>query len=224
MPVRQPGYPAGVALYGSEFVLSLVLIAISISLVVMAITRDAPAGILVSCIGLLAFSGGMSLFTGTGVIYQARPVPRSPIRESVVWRPPLVARAAIVVMLVAVSAITVASTTAPAQVAFPLIGASLLITAICARTLVARFEADHWGIRCTNPLTAVRIPWSDLESLEPRGKSVLTQRIVAITKGGRERMLWVFDPRIPASPEAARLLVAELETVWKFAAMPQRRF
>jgi hypothetical protein len=55
--------------------------------------------------------------------------------------------------------------------------------------------------------------------LEPRGKSILAQRIVAVAKHGRERMLWVFDPRIPASRETARVLVAELEAVWQLAAM-----
>ena len=105
---------------------------------------------------------------------------------------------------------------------FLLLGTAVFITwTVGARALVMRLEADHWGIRCTNPLTAVRIPWSDVESLEPRGKSVLAQRIVAVTKGGRERMLWVFDPRIPASREAARLLVAELDAVWQLAAMPR---
>jgi Bacterial PH domain len=217
---RRRTYPGGMALYGSGFLISLVLIAVSVGLVVMAVTRDAPLELLVSSLGLLVFAGAISLFTGAAVFYQARPLPRSPVRGSVVWDPPPVSRAAIVVMLVAVTTITVAFTTVgPTPMEFLLIGTALLITwSVGARALVARFEADRWGIRCTNPFTTVRIPWSDVESLEPRGKSILAQRVVAVTKHGRERMLWVFDPRIPASTEAARLVVAELEAVWQLAA------
>jgi hypothetical protein len=41
---------------------------------------------------------------------------------------------------------------------------------------------------------------------------MLSQRIVAVTPG-RDQMLWVWDPRVPVSRDAARLLVAELEAV-----------
>jgi len=222
-PVRQRGYPIGIALYGAEFVLGLVLITISINLVVMAMTREAPPGILVSSIGLVVMTGGITLFAGAGVFYQARPVLRPPARESVAWHAPLVVRAAIVITLIAVTTIGLAFTTVgPTPMEFLLLGTAVFITwSGGARALAMRLEADQWGIRCTNPLTTVRIPWNDVESLEPRGESVLAQRIVAITKGGRERILWVFDPRIPASREAARILVAELEAVWRSAAMPR---
>jgi hypothetical protein len=33
-------------------------------------------------------------------------------------------------------------------------------------------------------------------------------------------MLWVWDPRVPVSPDAARLLVAELEAVRQSATTP----
>jgi hypothetical protein len=88
------------------------------------------------------------------------------------------------------------------------------------RLLVARLEADHWGIRWTSLLTTVRIPWSDVRSLEPRGTSAFTQKIVVITHQGRERQLWVVDHRVPASRGTARLLVAELETVRRLATLP----
>jgi len=52
-------------------------------------------------------------------------------------------------------------------------------------------------------------------------KAIFAQRIVAVTRHGGERMLWVFDPRIPASRDTAQLLVAELETVWQLA-VPRR--
>ena len=49
------------------------------------------------------------------------------------------------------------------------------------------------------------------------GESARAQRIVAITKQGRERMLWVFDLRVPVSRDAAQVLVAELEAVRRSA-------
>jgi len=75
-------------------------------------------------------------------------------------------------MLLAGTTIIVAITTVdPTLMGFLLFGTPLLIAlSAAARALVARFEADSWGIRCTNPFTNVRIPWSDMESLEPRGK------------------------------------------------------
>jgi hypothetical protein len=45
---------------------------------------------------------------------------------------------------------------------------------------------------------------------------MLSQRIVAVTQE-RQRMLWVWDPRVPVSRDAARLLVAELEAVRQLA-------
>lgn len=97
---------------------------------------------------------------------------------------------------------------------------ALGIGIVAARLLVARFEADAWGIRCTNPTTTVRIPWGDLQSLEPRGESVLAQRIIVVTKQRRARMLWTFDPRVPVCRDTGRLLVAELEAVRRSAAGP----
>ena len=69
-------------------------------------------------------------------------------------------------------------------------------------------------------LTTVHFPWDDVGSLETRGKSTLSKRIVAITKQGRERTLWVLDPRISISRDTARLLVAELEAVRQSATNP----
>ena len=99
-------------------------------------------------------------------------------------------------------------------------GVGVLITwLIGLRFLVARLEADDWGIRCTNPLTTVRLPWGEVRSLEPRGRTILSRRIVAITQG-RERILGVCDPRVPISRDAAGLLVAELEAVRQSATTP----
>ena len=88
------------------------------------------------------------------------------------------------------------------------------------RLLVARLEADHWGIRFTSLLTTVRIPWSEVRSLEPRGTSAFTQRIAVITQPRHARLLWVVDPRVPVSRDTARLLVAELETVRRSTTLP----
>ena len=99
-------------------------------------------------------------------------------------------------------------------------GVGVLITwLIGLRFLVARLEADDWGIRCTNPLTTVRLSWGEGRSLEPRGRTILSRRIVAITQG-RERILGVCDPRVPISRDAAGLLVAELEAVRQSATTP----
>jgi hypothetical protein len=76
------------------------------------------------------------------------------------------------------------------------------------------------GIRFTSLLATVRIPWSDVRSLEPRGTSAFTQRIVVITPQGRERRLWVVDHRVPVSRDTAWLLVSELETVRRSATPP----
>ena len=92
---------------------------------------------------------------------------------------------------------------------------------VSSRIPIARLEADSWGIRCTTPLTTVRIPWSDLRSLEVRGRSASTQRVVAVTKQGRERILRVWDPRLPVTRDVARTLVAELEAVWRSTTTPR---
>jgi hypothetical protein len=126
-------------------------------------------------------------------------------------------RIAVVICVVAFSTTFVALVTIPAiwRVPLPLVisGVAVLISwVIGLRLPVARLEADDWGIRCTNPFTTVRLPWSEVRSLEPRGRSMFSQRIVAVTQG-RDQMLWVWDPRVPVNRDAARLLVAELEAV-----------
>ena len=135
-------------------------------------------------------------------------------------------RAAIAVILVTLGTAVVAFTVTPDNGTVPddllrlAIAVTVLLCFYGGRALVARLEANGWGIRCTTPFTTVRLPWGEVRSLEPRGSSTFSQRIVAVSEDGRQRMLWVFDPRVPVGPDAARLLVAELEAVRRLAARP----
>jgi hypothetical protein len=222
-PVSQQRDRLGVALYGAEFVVALALLAISLGLVIMATARNAPTGVFVATVAFIVGTGAFCVWTGTAVFYQARPGPRSLGGRSVVWAPPLVMRVATVVIVASLGTITAAMATVGLRpIALLVLGlAFLALVLIASRFLVARFVADHWGITCTNPLTTVRIPWSVVRSLEPRGSSALAQRIVVVTDQGRERMLWVVDPRVPVSRDTARLLVTQLEAVWQAAAAPR---
>jgi hypothetical protein len=192
---------------------------------IFAVEKDLPPTLVVAAAALVVGIGGCMVYAGAGLYYQARPVPLSTVRDSLVWRPPLVFRIAGVIVVVTFSTTFVALATIPViwKVPLPLVisaGVGVLITwFISLRLLVARLEADRWGIRCTNPISTVRLPWGEIRSLEPRGRSMLSRRIVVVTQG-RERMLWVWDPRVPVSPDAARLLVAELEAVRQSATTP----
>ena len=213
-------------MYGVMLVISLVFLVISILVVVTAFERDQPATVLVGVVGLLVAASGLCLFSGVGLFYQARPVPRSNSQASLMWGPTPLMRAAIAAILVALSTTVVTFTITPDNGTVPdalLILAIALTVLLCfmgGRALVARLEANAWGIRCTTPLTTVRLPWGDLRSLEPRGTSTFSQRIVAVSKNGRRKLLWVFDPRVPVDPSVARLLVAELAAVRRSTARP----
>jgi hypothetical protein len=218
-PTRPRGYPAGIAYFGSHLAMSLVMAALAVGLLIIFVTRDCSVGILVSTIGLIVLLGGSILYNGVYVVYQARPVPLRFARESLLWQPPPTLRAAIVTSAIG-TVISVAGymTIGPSPLVVLVLSMILLGVCFVSLTIFVRLEADHEGIRCRNPLTTVRLPWSEVESLEPRGSSAFTQRIVAVTRQGRERMLWVFDPRIPHTADAARLLVDELEAVRQSAA------
>jgi len=224
-PVSQQRYPLGVAYFGALLALGLAMVGGCVYVMITAVEKDLPRTLVVAAAALVAGIGGCILYAGAGLYYQAGPVPLSIVRDSLVWRPPLVFRIAVVIVVVAFSTTAVALATTPAiwKVPLPLVisaGVGVLITwLIGLRLLVARLEADDSGIRCTNPFTTVRLRWGEVRSLEPRGRSMLSRRIVAVTQG-RERMLWVWDPRVPVSSDAARVLVAQLEAVRQSAATP----
>jgi hypothetical protein len=226
-PVRQRRYSHGVAFFGIQLALGLAMVGGCLYLMIFAVEKDLSPTLVVAAAALVVGIGGCMVYAGAGLYYQARPVPLSTVRDSLVWRPPLVFRIAGVIVVVTFSTTFVALATIPIiwKVPLPLVisaGVGVLITwFISLRLLVARLEADRWGIRCTNPLSTVRLPWGEIRSLEPRGRSMLTRRIVPITQG-RERMLWVWDPRVPVSPDATRLLVAELEAVRRSATTARR--
>jgi hypothetical protein len=207
--VTQQRYPHGVALYGVLFASGLVLVALSLAAVWMVVERDGRLTAPFLILG--AIFTGTGATAGTCLSYQARPSPRPPVGPALVWRPTPAVRAEMVLTLVGLTMVGVFAATLGDT---PIVIATIVLLLFGIRMLFARLEADRWGIRCTNPLTTVRLPWSDVRSLEPRGGSAFSQRILAVTEqGGRDRMLWVVDPRVPASRDTARLLVAELEAV-----------
>lgn len=135
-------------------------------------------------------------------------------------------RASIAVTLMAIGTAVVALTIMPdtGTVLDALLIAATALTVLLwfvgGRVLVGRLEANAWGIRCTTPFATIRLPWNEVWSLEGPGSSTFSQRIVAVSKDGRRRMLWVFDPRVPVSRDGARILVAELEGVRQLATLP----
>ncbi|MGH2529314.1 MAG: PH domain-containing protein [Actinomycetota bacterium] len=213
MPGRQQRYPPGVAQYGVLLAAGLVLVVLSFGAVWMTVARNGRLAILVGAVGAVFGAVGGSAMAGASLFYQARPSPRSPVGAALVWRPPLAVRGGAVLALVGI-------TMAAVSLAI-LAGTPMALVAIfpwfVARVLVARLEADRWGIRCTNLFATVRIPWSDVRSLEARGGSIFTQRIVAVTEQGRERTLFGWDPRVPITRDVA---VAELEAVRQLATKP----
>jgi hypothetical protein len=215
-PVRQQRYPYGVALFGVLFASGLVLFALSLAVPWMVVARDGRTALFLAFGAVLTVIGATAV-AGTCLSYQARPSPRPPVGPALVWRPTAAVRAEIVLTLVGITMVGVSAATVGAT---PIVIAAIVPLLFGIRILFARLEADRWGIRCTNPLTTVRIPWSDVRSLEPRGTSALSKRIVAVTEQGRERPLWVVDPRVPVSRDTARLLVAELEAVRRSATSP----
>jgi hypothetical protein len=218
IPVRPDRYPAGVALFGLLFACGLVLSAVSLGFVWVVVANEParPAAYVASLGGVL-MCGGATALAWTCLSYQARPSPRPPVGPRLVWRLTAAARAELALALVGVTLAGVSVATVGGM-QFALAGIVPWLYGI--RLLVASLEADDWGIRWTSLLTTVRIPWSDVRSLEPRGTSAFTQKIVLITHQGRERRLWVVDHRVPASRDTARLLVAELETVRGLTTLP----
>jgi hypothetical protein len=211
----------GVAVYRAEYVMALGLLAICIGLVILAMAIDAPTGFLVATTALLIGTTAFCVYTRAAVFYQARAAARSLARPSAAWGLPPVMRVALVVIAASLGVVlaAVATVNPPPTVLLGLAVAFVTMALMAWRFFVARCEANRWGIRYTF-LSTIRIPWAAVRSLEPRGKSALFQRVVVVTEDGRNRMLWVLDPRVPLSNESARLLVAELEAVRQSAMTP----
>jgi len=130
----------------------------------------------------------------------------------VILAPPPVMRVSIVVIAASLGAITVAVATASPPLSWVMfMGVAFLTLAVIAsRFRVLRFEANEWGIRFTNPVGRISLPWSRVVALRIRGK---LQRIVLVTEDQRERMLWTIDPRLPFNRDSARVLVAEVDAI-----------
>lgn len=185
-PVSQQRYPLGVALYGRLLASGPVLVAVAIGVVRMFVARNAPPAEVVGAVGALLGAVGGSTVAGAALFHQARPSPRPPVGEALVWRPTLATSAGAVVTAIGAGMAGVAVATfgltpgpfsagpGPLLVWFVMTFGSLFLWFVSSRIPIARLEADRWGIRCTTPLTTVRIPWSDLRSLEVRGRSAST--------------------------------------------------
>jgi hypothetical protein len=91
--------------------------------------------------------------------------------------------------------------------------AVLLLAAL--RLVRIRFVADRSGLAWDHPFRPIRIEiaWGEVERIELRGRRLITQRLVVITRDGRERIAWAYDPSIAISTEAARALLAEIEAI-----------
>jgi hypothetical protein len=162
-PVRQPPYPLGVAYFAALLALGLALVAGFVLLMSTAVEKNLPRSVVVaSAAGVAGSDGVLCLYAGAGLYYQARPVRLSGARQSLVWRPPLAFRIALVIVVVSfiTSALALATTPHMKLAPLPLLisgGVGILITCLFSlRLLVARLEANDWGIRCSNTLTTVR--------------------------------------------------------------------
>lgn len=209
-PVRQQRYPHGVALYGVLLAVGLVLLALWLAFVWVAVARDEPWATLVAALGAVLAVSGATAMAGTCLSYQVRPKPRPPVGPALVWRPTPAIRAEMVLSLAGLTMVAVSAATVGEWL---IVFAAIVLLLLVIRISLARLEADRWGIRCTNAWSTVRLPWSDVRSLEPRGPSSFSQRIVAITEQGHRRTLQVYDPRVPVARDVGRLLMAELEAV-----------
>jgi hypothetical protein len=221
-PVRQYHFRVGVALNGALFVVALAFLGISIGLVKLAKAGENPTGVLVATNAFVVATCAFCVWTAAAVIYQARSEKRPPTGRSVVWAPPLVMRVAIVVIAASLGIITAAFASLGLMIEVLLVlgVVCLAMVLIASRFLVLRLEANPSGITGTGLWRTVRIPWSAVRSIEPRGSSTLAQRVYLITEQGRRPRLWMADPRFPINRDSARLLVAELETVRRSAPKP----
>jgi hypothetical protein len=219
-PVSQRPHRLYLAALGALCATAVTLFAVSIGLLTLATSRDAPSGIIAAAISLIIGTSAFCAWIGSAFIYQARARWSALLgRGSVILAPPPVMRVSIVVIAASLGAITVAVATASPPLSWVMfMGVAFLTLAVIAsRFRVLRFEANEWGIRCTNPVGRISLPWSRVVALRIRGK---LQRIVLVTEDQRERMLWTIDPRLPFNRDSARVLVAEVDAIRQSAEKP----
>jgi hypothetical protein len=217
-PVSQRPHWVYLAALGALCATAVALFAISIALVRLASSRDAPPGIIAATIALMVGTGAFCVWIGSAFIYQARARWSALLgRGSLLLAPPPVMRVSTGVIAASLGTITAALATAnPPPIFVMLTGAAFLTLALIAsRFRVLRLEANGWGIRCTNPVGRISLPWNRVVALGTCGR---LQRIVLVTVDQRERMLWTLDPRIPANRGSTRVLVAELDAIRQSAA------
>jgi hypothetical protein len=197
---------------------AVTLFAISIVLVTLLALRNAPPGVSAAAIANIVGTGAFCVWIGSAFIYQATARWSALLgRGSVLLAPPAVMRVSMVVIAASVGTITagVASANPPPSFVMFLGVAFLTLIVITSRFRALRLEANEWGIRCTNPVGRIILPWNRVVALGTRGR---LQRIVLVTEDQRERMLWTLDPRIPLHRDSTRVLVAELDAIRQSAA------
>jgi len=219
-PVRQRPHRLHLVMLGALCATAVALFAISIGLVTLATSRDAPPGVIAAAIANIVGTGAFCVWIGSAFIYQARARWSALLgRGSVLLAPPAVMRVSLVVIAASLGTITAGFATANPPPSFLMFTgvAFFTLAVIASRFRVLRLEANEWGISCTNPVGRISLPWNRVVALRTRGR---LQRIVLVTEEQRERMLWTVDPRIPANRGSTRVLVAELDTIRQSAAKP----
>jgi hypothetical protein len=164
MPVSQQRYPLGIRLYGTLLAGGIVLVALGIGVVWMFVATNRPPAEVVGAVGALSGAVGASVVAAASLFHQARPSPRPPVGETMVWRPTLAVGAGAVVSAIGFGTAGIAVGTFGRTTSGPLsagIGpfalwfvatfGSLFMWFVAWRIPIARLEADRWGIRCTSP-------------------------------------------------------------------------
>jgi hypothetical protein len=150
-PARQPRYLIGVASWGVLLTITLVGVALTIRLVGIGIAGEDRLGddrltFLVSAVAALVGGAGACVMAGAALSYQARPSPRPPVSDAVVWRPPFVYRAGVFVSLVGLSAAAVAIATLGLRPGFllPSVAVLLVLWFAGSRVLIENLgPVDH---------------------------------------------------------------------------------
>jgi hypothetical protein len=215
-PVAAPFYRLGVALYGILVAFGVVILALAVFATWLSIEREFRTACVVSAAAMLPTSLGLLSLAWTGLRHQLWPSARPAVVDRLRWAPTAGIRIGFVVTLLGLTSSMVAWTfVRPMGPAWWIGLAFLWLTGL--RLCTARLVADRAGIRGSTPLGELRLRWDEIDRLEARGTTTFGQRIVATLTSGRERMLWVFDPRVPVAATSSTLLLGDLETVRRHA-------